>query len=78
MGSELKAYLDAIREDLTEQISGSRRHAEQLNRETCVIIEDVRHQIQMVAEGVTTVRNQLGRVLADHETRITNLERRIP
>ena len=53
-------------------------HAEQLNRETRVLVEDVRHQIQLMAEGVTTVRDQLGRIITDHEGRITHLERRVP
>ena len=100
MDPELKAYLDGMRQDLTQQIAESRQHAErlnqetrqhaerlnqetrqhaeQLNRETRVLFEDLRHDIQFVAEGVTTVRDQLGRTIADHEERITNLERRMP
>jgi len=60
MDPELKAYLDGMRQDLTEQIAESRRsaeqlnretrreltaHAEQLNRETRVVVEDLRHQV---------------------------------
>ncbi|MDA8194277.1 MAG: hypothetical protein M0Z53_09815 [Thermaerobacter sp.] len=93
MDAELKSYLDALRQDVTQQIAASREHAdqlnqetrqdlmvhaEQLNRETCVLVEDVRHQVQLVAEGVTTVHDQLGRMLANHEERITRLERRVP
>ena len=73
MDPELKAYLDAVFQNLTQQIAQSRQHAEQLNQETRILIEDVRHEVQMVAEGVTTVPDQLGRVLDDHEERITRL-----
>ena len=55
-----------------------REHAEHLNRETAVLIEALGRQIQLVAEGVTNVREPLGRIVADHETRIAKLERRIP
>ena len=34
MDADLKAYLDALRQDLTQQIVESRQHAEQLNAET--------------------------------------------
>ncbi|MDA8347046.1 MAG: hypothetical protein M0Z66_16525 [Thermaerobacter sp.] len=34
MDQELKAYLDAMRQDLTGQITESRQHAERLNTET--------------------------------------------
>ena len=93
MDPELKAYLEGMRQELTQQITESRQHverlnqetrkdliahAEQLNRETRVLIEDARHEIQLVAEGVTTLRDQLGRILTDHEERITRLERRVP
>ena len=89
MDPELKAYLDGMHQDLTQQIAESRQHAEQLNQETRqhaeqlnletrVLLEDMRHQVQLVAEGVTTVRDQLGRIIADHEERITRLERRMP
>ena len=71
MDPELKAYLDGMRQDLMV-------HAEQLNQNPRVLLEDVRHPVQLVAEGVTTVRDQLGRIIADHEERITRLERRIP
>ncbi|MCL4318830.1 MAG: hypothetical protein M1596_02900 [Firmicutes bacterium] len=70
------------RQDLTahaEQLNReTRQHAEQLNQETRVLLEDMRHDLQGVAEGVATVRDQLGRILADHEERITRLERRMP
>ena len=77
------------RQDLTQQIAESRQHAEHLNQgtrqdlidhmdrrinETYVLIEDVRHEVQLLAEGIITVRDQLGRVLTDHEERITRLE----
>ena len=107
MDPELKAYLDGMfqnlsqqiaqsrqenqetRQDLTQQIAESRQHAEHLNQETrqdlidhmdrrinetYVLIEDVRHEVQLLAEGIITVRDQLGRVLTDHEERITRLE----
>ncbi|PSR34460.1 MAG: hypothetical protein C7B46_04810 [Sulfobacillus benefaciens] len=79
------------RHDLTQQIAESREHAERLNQETRhdlidhmdrrinethVLIEDVRHEVQLLAEGIITIHDQLGRILADHEERITRLERR--
>ena len=78
MDPELKAYLGGMFQNLTQQIAQSRQHAEQLNQETRILIEDVRHAVQLVAEGATTVRDQLGGVLDDHEERITRLERRDP
>ncbi|MCL5972171.1 MAG: hypothetical protein M1499_06380 [Firmicutes bacterium] len=78
MDPVLEAYLEGMFQNLTQQIAQSREHAERLNQETRVLMEDVRHEVQLVAEGVTTVRDQLGRILTDHEERITRLERRIP
>jgi hypothetical protein len=82
---------EETRHELTQQIAESREHAERLNQETRhdlidhmdrrinethVLIEDVRHEVQLLAEGIITIREQLGRILTDHEERITRLERR--
>ena len=90
MDPELKAYLEDMRQGLTdhaeqlnretrahaEQLNrDTRAHAEQLNRETRILGADFHAQIQLIAEGVTTVRDQLGQIIADHEERITQLER---
>ena len=61
------------RQELTarmEQMNGEAR------RELRVLIEDVRHDVRVVADGVMTVRDQLDRILTDHEARITALEQR--
>lgn len=93
MDAELKAYLDALRQALSEQIAESRQrvellnqetrqdlmaHAERLNQATRVLIEGLRHDLQAVAEGVLTVNDKLDRVTADHEARIARMERRGP
>ena len=44
--------IDAMRQALAEQIAESRQHAEELNQETRVLLEDMRHDLQGVAEGV--------------------------
>ncbi|MGC8487722.1 MAG: hypothetical protein ACP5QO_05805 [Clostridia bacterium] len=53
---------------------------EQLNvetrRELRVLLEDMRHEVRLVVDGVITVRDQLGRILTDHEARLTALEQR--
>ena len=72
---DLMAHAEQLNQDTRRDLMA---HAEQLNRETGVLVEDLHHQIQLLAEGVTTVRDQLGRIIADHETRITRLERRMP
>ncbi len=111
---ELKAYLDGMRQDLTQQMEGVRQdlsqqivetrqhgeqlnqetrqhveqlnqdtrrdlmaHAEQLNRETGVLIEDVRHQVQLVAEGVMTVNEKLDRFHDEVEAQIFGLDKRV-
>lgn len=102
--AELKTYLDALRQDLTQQIAESRQHAEQLNQETRnelmahtdrrikdtmahtdqrinethVLMEDLRHDLQGVAEGVLTVNQKLDRYMADTDKRLTRLEHRLP
>ena len=100
---ELKAYLDGMRQDLTQQIAESRQHAEQLNQstrqdlmqqmdgmrrdlvahtdqrvnETRVLIEDVRHQIQLVAEGVMNVNEKLDRFHDEVQAKIFGLDSRV-
>lgn len=74
----LTAQLDGTRLDLTQQIAESRQYASPLNQETRILVEDVKHLVQLVAEGITTLRHQLGRKIDDHEVRISRLERRGP
>ena len=73
---DLHRRVDEIHQRIDDTTRETRQHAEQLNHETRVLMEDMRQQIQLIAEGVTTVRDQLGRIIADHEERITRLERR--
>ncbi len=49
--------------------------AQELNHETRVLLESLQGDVRLVAEGVTTVRDQLGRAILDHEQRIARLER---
>ena len=93
MDPELKAYLEGMFQNLTQQIAQSRghaerlnqetrqdlmAHAERLNQETRVLIEDVRHDLQGVADGVLTVNQKLDRYIAETDLRITRLERQVP
>ncbi len=66
--------IEGLREDTTRRFDA----VDQQINETHVLLEDLRHYLQGVAEGVTTVREQLGRTIADHEERLTRLERRVP
>jgi F0F1-type ATP synthase membrane subunit b/b' len=66
------------RQDLAEQIRETRDDLAEQIRQTRVLIENLRHDLQAVAEGVLTVNDKLDRVTADHEARITRLERRVP
>lgn len=88
MDPELKAYLEGMFQNLTQQIAETREHAEQLNREsrkhterlnreTRVLVEDVRHQVQLVAKGVLTVNEKLDRFHDDVEAKILKLDRRV-
>jgi hypothetical protein len=63
MDPELIAYLDArfretsqqiagLREETTQQISSLREETTQQIRQVYVVIEGLRHEIQLVAEGV--------------------------
>ena len=70
MDDDLKVLLVAIREENTET-----RH------QFKVIAEGLRHEIQTVAEGVTTNSEKIDRfdakinhIAADRETRVTRLE----
>ncbi len=66
-----------MRQDLTQQIVESRQHAEQLNRETRILVEDLHHQIQLVAEGVTTVNEKLDRFHDEVEAKILGIDSRV-
>ncbi len=82
MDSELKAYLDAMRQDLmdhTAQVNKEARH-ELMNKinETHMLGEDVRHDLHGVAEGVLTVNEKLHRYMAQTDQRLMRLERRVP
>jgi len=69
MDPELKAYLEGMREGLSRQMNDMRQdltqqivETRQENQETRILIEDVRHQVQLVAEGVMTVNEKLDRL----------------
>ena len=82
MDAELKAYLDALRQDLMahtdRRINETIAHTDRRINETQVLIEDLHHDLQGVAEGVLTVNQKLDRYMADTEQRLTRLERRVP
>ena len=86
MDAELKAYLDAMRQDLmvhTDRVNQETRqdlmaHTERLNQETRVLLEDMRHDLQGVAEGVLTVNDKLDRYMAATDQRLMRIERRLP
>ncbi len=99
MDIELKAYLDSIAGNLTEQIIASREHAEalnqatraemmtqaqesrhyaeDLNRGTRVLLEDLRHQVQIVAEGVGVISDKIDRLRDDMDQKINALDARV-
>ncbi len=57
-----------------QKIAQSRRYAEQLNRETRILAEDLQQQIQLIAEGATTVREHNRRPRnANHPSRATHV-----
>ena len=74
---ELTARMEQLNAETRQELTV---RMEQLNvearRELRALMEDVRHEIRLVADGVITVRDQLGRILTDHEARITALEQR--
>ena len=75
----MNAYLGFMWQDLmahTDQVNQATR--KDLIKETRVLIEDVRHDLHGVADGVLTVNQKLDRAIADQEERITRLERRVP
>ena len=74
---ELTARMEQLNAETRQELTV---RMEQLNvearRELRALMEDVRREIRLVADGVITVRDQLGRILTDHEARITALEQR--
>ncbi len=85
MDPELKAYLEGMFQNLTQQIAETRQENQKTRQdltqqiaETRVLIEDVRHDVQGVADGVLTVNQKLDRYIAETDLRITCLERRVP
>ncbi len=61
-----------------EQLNGAtRQHTEQLNRETRILVEDLRDQIQLVAEGLATVSDKLERFHDEMEAQIFGLDKRV-
>ena len=77
MDPELKVYLEGMFQNLTQQIAETREHTERVNRETRVLVEEVRHQVQLVAEGVLSVNEKLDRFHGDVEAKILKLDRRV-
>lgn len=70
MDQELIAYLDArfrettqqiagLREETTQQITSLREETTQEIRQVYVVIEGLRHEVQLVAEGVTGTNERL-------------------
>ncbi len=85
MDPELKAYLEGMRQDLmahAERLNGKTNQwidtVDQGIRKTRVLIGDVGHDVQGVADGVLTVNQKLDRYIAETDLRITRLERRVP
>ena len=96
---DLKAYLDSMRQDLTDQIAGvcehaerlnretrehaeqlnqeTREHAERLNQETRVLLEDVRHDVKGVADGVLLLNEKLALFQEATVREISNLDHRV-
>lgn len=62
MDAELKVYLDAMRQELTQQIAESRQHTEHLNEET-------RQDLMAHAEHLNKETRQHAERL-NHETRV--------
>ena len=88
MDQELKAYLDALQENLAGQIRESREHADHLHAQAVehadhlhtqarVLIENVDKKVGLVWEGVQAINESLGTRLDDHEERIQHLERKV-
>jgi hypothetical protein len=70
MDPELKAYLEAMHQDLRAEM---RRES----GETRILVEDLRAQIQLVAEGVSNANERLGRFRDDIQTQMGQLDRRV-
>ncbi len=60
MDHELIAYLDTRFREVSEEIAGLRAETRQEIRQVYVVIEGLRHEVQLVAEGVTSVGERLG------------------
>jgi hypothetical protein len=72
---DLMAHAERLNQGTRQDLMA---HAERLNQETRVLIEDVRHDLQGVADGVLTVNQKLDRYIAETDLRITRLERQVP
>lgn len=59
MDQELIAYLDARFRETNQQIVGLREETTREIRQVYVVIEGLRHEVQLVAEGVTSVGERL-------------------
>jgi uncharacterized coiled-coil DUF342 family protein len=59
MDQELIAYLDARFRETNQQIAGLREETAQQIRQVYVVVEGLRHEVQLVAEGVTSVNERL-------------------
>ncbi|AUW93065.1 hypothetical protein BXT84_03125 [Sulfobacillus thermotolerans] len=87
--AETRQHAERLNQDTRQDLMA---HAERLNQDTRVLLEDtrvlledtrvlledLRHDLQAVAKGVLTVNDKLDRVTADHEDRISRMERRVP
>ena len=74
LNQETRQHVEQLNQDTRRDLMA---HAEQLNRETGVLIEDVRHQVQLVAEGVMTVNEKLDRFHDEVEAQIFGLDKRV-
>ncbi len=59
MDQELIAYLDTRFRETNQQIAGLREETKQEIRQVYVVIEGLRHEVQLVAEGVKGANERL-------------------
>ena len=74
LNQETRQHVEQLNQDTRRDLTA---HAEQLNRETGILIEAVRYQVQLVAEGVMTVNEKLDRFHDEVEAQIFGLDKRV-
>ena len=78
LSAESLAHTERLNAETRADLERFRAHADDQHTWARILIENLHHDVRLVAEGVKTVNDKLDRIFEDHEMRIKRLEERMP